>query len=107
MAYYPSLPVYRSSATERASGHMAERATNGALKVRRLYSSEKTDFTLDHWLTSAEKASLESFYQSNRDLDVSLVWAEDGATYTVRFVAAPQYLLMPGRWQARVRLMQV
>jgi hypothetical protein len=107
MAAYPTLNAQRSSSTARNSGHDAVRATNGALKVRRMFSAEKTDFTIDHWLTSAEKSTLESFYQANKDLDVAFTWAEDGVTYTVRFASAPQFLGMPGWWQARVRLLQV
>jgi len=107
MAAYPTLNAQRSSSTVRNGGQDAQRATNGTLKMRRLYSTEKMDFTVDHWLTDAQKSTLESFYQTNRDLDVSLTWAEDAVTYTVRFAAPPQYLRMPGWWQARVRLQEV
>ena len=108
MAAYPTFNVQRSSpGPARSSGHDPVRATNGALKVRRLYSTEKNDFVIDHWLTDAEKATLETFYQVNKDLDVSYTSPEDSATYTVRFAAAPQYIRMPGWIQARVRLMEV
>ena len=107
MAAYPTLNAQRSSGTVRGGGQDVQRATNGGLKVRRLYSTEKMDFTVDHWLTDAQKTTLESFYQTNKDLDVTFTWAEDGAAYTVRFGAPPQYLRMPGWWQARVRLLEV
>jgi hypothetical protein len=107
MAAYPTLNAQRSSATVRNGGQEAARATNGTLKMRRLYTAEKMNFTVDHWLTDAQKSTLESFYQTNRDLDVSFTWAEDAATYTVRFSEPPQYLRMPGWWQARVSLLEV
>lgn len=107
MAAYPTLDTLRSSAYTRDGGFDSARATNGALKVRRLFSAEKTEFTLDHSLTSTTKSTLETFYQTNKDLDVTFTWQADGASYTVRFLAPPQYLRLPGGWQARVRLSEV
>jgi hypothetical protein len=108
MAAYPTLSTQRSGpGPARSDGQEAVRATNGGLKVRRLYSATKSDFVLDHWLTSAEKTTLDTFYSTNRDLDVTYTSPEDGAAYTVRFVAPPQYIRMPGWYQARVRLMEV
>lgn len=98
----------RTSSTVRSGGQNAVRATNGALKMRRMFTTEKLEFTIDYWLTSAQKTALENFYTTNRDASNTIVWAEDGVTYTVLFVAPPQYVLMPGGWwQARVRLMEV
>ena len=98
----------RSSSTVRSGGQDPARATNGALKMRRLFTAEKMDFTIDYWLTTAQKNALESFYSTNKDASNTIVWAEDGVTYTVLFAAPPQNLLMPGGWwQVRVRLMEV
>lgn len=108
MATYPVLSTQRSGpGPARSDGQEAVRATNGGLKVRRLYSVTKSDFVLDHWLTSAEKTTLDAFYGANVDLDVTYNSPEDGQNYTVRFVAPPQYIRMPGWYQARVRLMEV
>jgi hypothetical protein len=108
MAAYPSFNVQRSSpGPSRSDGHDVVRATNGVLKMRRLYSATKSDFTIDHWLTSAEKTTLDSFYTTNRDLDVTYTSPEDSVAYTVRFAAPPQYVRMPGWYQARVRLVEV
>ena len=108
MAAYPTFNHQRSGpGPARSDGQEAVRATNGGLKVRRLYSATKSDFTIDHWLTSAEKTTLDSFYTTNRDLDVTYTSPEDSTAYTVRFVAPPQYIRMPGWYQARVRLMEV
>jgi hypothetical protein len=108
MSAYPAFPVQRAgSAAQRAGGQQVVRATNGAVRVRRLYSTEKTTFDLVHWLTDAQRTTLETFYQANRDGDVTLTWAEDGLAYTTRFAAPPQYLRREGWWEARVRLEQI
>lgn len=107
MAAYPTLRVLRPSTTDRQGGQEPQRATNGALKMRRLYSAEKTDFTVEHALSDAEKTALEAFYQANKDLAVDFVWPEDLVTYSVLFAGPPQYLRRVGWWEARVRLLQV
>lgn len=107
MSYPTTLPINRASRTQREGGFNAVRATNGVLKVRRLYSVEKTDFTLEHWLTDAQKATLESVYSANRLLNITLTWPEDGVVYSVRFGAAPQYRKEAGYWVADVLLLQV
>jgi hypothetical protein len=107
MAAYPALRVLRPSTAERQGGQEPQRATNGALKMRRLYSAEKTDFVIEHALSEAEKAALEAFYQTNRDLAVDFVWPEDTVSYSVLFAGPPQYLRRVGWWEARVTLMQV
>lgn len=98
MAAYPSLNVTVNSRQEISDGRQVVRATNGALKVRRLYSSDKSTFSLEHELTSAQVTTLKSFYTTNADLNVDFTWAGDGTTYTVRFVRPPVYTLMPGGW---------
>lgn len=104
---YPSLFMLRDSSTQREAGIQTTRATNGRLKIRRLYSSEKTNFTVVHRLTRAERDQLEAFYQANRTANVTLTWPEDGSVYTVRFGGAPQYRLQEGGWMATVQLLEV
>ena len=104
---YPTLPIMRQeSAASREAGMTPERATNGALKVRRLYPAEKTTFTLQHWISPAEKSTLEAHYQANKDLSFAFVWPSDGLTYTVVYGAAPQYTDKPGWYIANVTLLQ-
>lgn len=106
---YPSIPALRTGGSERISGHAPQRATNGTLKVRRLFTAEKTDFKLEHIVDAGQLATLEAFYQANKDLNVQLTGPEDGATYICRFVGAPQYQRQGGgsRWLARVLLSEV
>jgi hypothetical protein len=108
MAAYPTLSTQRSGpGPSRSDGIEVQRASNGTLKVRRMYSGTKSEFQLDHWLTDAQKTSLDTFYTTNRDLDVTYTSVEDSVAYTVRFAAPPQYVRMTGWWQARVRLLEV
>lgn len=107
MTYPTNLPIMDASKAERLGGFEPRRASNGVLKVRRLFSAEKINFSIEHWLTTAQKDSLEAIYQANKTLNVSLTWPEDGLVYTVRFAAAPQYRREPGYWVANVLLMEV
>ena len=105
---YPNLPLLRDSSSQRESGLAPARATNGMLKVRRLYSTEKMSFSLAHWpLTRVQRDQLEAVYQANKNGNVTLLWPEDGASYTVRFAAAPQHRLENGYWRSTVRLEEV
>lgn len=107
MAAYPTLNTQETSRIDVEAGYEPVRATNGSLKVRRMFSADKASFTLDHDLTSAQKSTLDSFYASNKDLDVTYTWPGTGASYTVRFVAAPQYVWHPWGFRARVMLVEV
>jgi hypothetical protein len=104
---YPSLPLTRNSTAERAGGFEPVRATNGLLKVRRLYSTEKTIFRLEHILNDTQKNTLETAYTTNRTLNLTFTWPLDGVSYTVRFADAPQYRKQGPIWFANVTIMQV
>lgn len=108
MAAYPTLPITLNSRRSFDSGRTAVRATNGALKVRALYSSEKATIELEHELTAAQATSLDSFYGTNKDLDVTFTWPQPVENYTVRFVAKPRHDPQPGGWfKTYVTLLQV
>ena len=47
MAAYPDLPTTTNSRVESLDGQIADRATNGALKVRSLYTADKLVFRRD------------------------------------------------------------
>ena len=105
---YPSLPIMREgSSAEGRGGIDPARATNGVLKVRRLYSADKTDFTLVHWLSDSQKAQLDTCWSNFRNANVTLTWPEDGVSYVCRFAEKPQYVKRPGFWVATVRLLEV
>ncbi len=104
---YPSLPLLKSSTAERDGGFEPVRATNGTLKIRRNFSTEKITFRLEHILTQAQKDTLEAAYLANRTLNCTLVWPVDGVTYTVRFASPPQYRRDGPWWFASSVLLQV
>lgn len=107
MAAYPDLMTLRASSTERDAGLQTARATNGALRVRNLYPADKANFNIVHWLTQAEKDSLDTFYAANKLLDVEYTDPSDSEVYTVRFAAAPQPVDMTPYWEVRVSLREV
>lgn len=107
MATYPAFFTLADSTARPENGIEPERASNGLLKLRRLWPDDKTSFDIGHVLTAAEKATLDSFYATNKSLDVTYRWPGDGGTYTVRFVAPPLYTPRGRRFEVRVRLQQV
>lgn len=107
MANYPGFFTLADSTAVPDAGLEPERATNGALRLRRLWAADKTAFDVGHVLTAAQKATLEAFYADNKDLNVTYRWPGDGASYTVRFVAPPRYTPRGGRFEVRVQMLQV
>lgn len=104
---YPSFFTLADSTVTPADGMDPQRATNGALKLRRLWSADKASFDLGHVLTAAQKSTLDAFYAANKDLDITYRWPRPATDYTARFVAPPRYTPRGDRFEARVRLMEV
>lgn len=106
MAAYPAFFTLADSVLVPDAGLEPERATNGALRLRRLWSADKATAELGHLLTASQKATLDAFYAANKDLDVTYTWpaAAGGGTYTMRFIAAPRYTPRGQYFEARVRL---
>lgn len=107
MANYPGFFTLADSTATPQSGVDAARATNGALKLRRLWPDDKHAFEIGHALTLTQKATLDAFYASNKNLDVTYTWPGDGVARTVRFAAPPQYRRFTRHVEARVRLEEV
>ena len=109
MAAYPSYWILDTSSIGRVDGFVPVRASNGALKIRKTMASEKSEFTIEHLLTKAEKDALESFYQTNKTLDVTLTWpGYTSGAFTVRFVSAPISKGMQGMlFMTQVKMAQV
>jgi len=90
MAAYPLTNVLRKGSQEEwLDDIVADRTVNGSVKVRALYSAKKRRFILRHLLNATERASLQTFYDANRLLNITLVWPVDGVTYTCVFAKAP------------------
>lgn len=94
MAAYPFTTFSEGSVAEADDGRVTVRATNGALKTRILYSSDKKRFTLEHRLGSTDKTTLANFYGTNSALTWTLVF--DGGTSTCVFTQPPKYTPKPG-----------
>ena len=111
MSAYPTFTYNpaQSSTEEVLDDVQVDRASNGAAKGRAFYTTPKLKFTVVHEaLTSAEKATLMTFYNDNRLLEVDFTWAADSVTYTVIFSAAPKPMIAPGlRWTVTTELEQV
>lgn len=112
MAAYPALtegPSYESK-EETLDDLEIDRATNGAPRGRALYTAAKKKFTVVHERCSnADKATMTSFYGTNRLLTITFVWAADGLTYNCIFgKPCPQYDPMVGaRWKITTTLLEV
>ena len=108
MADYPKFPILDTSTIEEEDGYEEKRASNGALKVRKTMSTEKRNFNIDHVLNKTDYEALETFFQSNKEANVTLYWPGDAGTYTVRFVARPLRQQQAGYfYRVRVRVKQV
>ncbi|MEY5098892.1 MAG: hypothetical protein RJA36_1611 [Pseudomonadota bacterium] len=107
MANYPAFLTLADSTITPADGLEPERATNGALKLRRLWAADKVTLEVGHVLSAAQKATLDAFYAANKDLDVTYTWPPTATAYTVRFVAPPRYLPRGQFYETRVRLSEV
>ena len=91
----------------RDGGITSARATNGALRIRRLYSADKRSFAAVHWLSDTQVTDLEDHYAAHKTVSFSLTWPHDGASYTVVYASAPQYKRMDGFRVATVLFLEV
>ena len=94
MAAYPFTTFSAGSVAEIDDGRELVRATNGAVKVRVMYSSDKKRFTLNHRFGTSDKTTLVNFYGTNSAITWTLVF--DGGTSTCVFARPPQYRPQPG-----------
>ena len=107
MAAYPTISMQRDGTdAQREAGIAPARATNGLLKVRRLYSADKANFTATHWVSDAQRATLAAHYAAHRTVSFAMTWPDDGLTYTVVYAGAPQYARMDGFSVATVPLVE-
>lgn len=110
MANYPTLSIGPSLASEEHAldDLQVDRASNGAPRVRALYSAPKKTFQVVHeGASAADKDVMTAFYLANRLSAISFVWAADALTYTCYFSQPPQYKRLPGnRWQITAQMVQ-
>lgn len=107
MANYPGFFTLADSTATPQAGTEPARASNGALKLRRLWPDDKHSFEIGHTLTQAQVDSLQAFYAANKNLDITYTWPGDRMARTVRFAAPPQYRVFTNHVEVRVRLEEV
>jgi len=105
---FPRLKYMLDDSTvDPLSGHEATRATNGALRLRRLFTGDKRNWSLSYLLEDADFDSLMAHYAANKDGQFNFYWPGDRQTYTASYVAAPQpSRIGPMHSRVRVQLME-
>lgn len=108
MANYPSFPfLLDGSGEEWIDDINADRSVSGGVKVRSFFTAKKRRFTLSHLLNASDRSTLQSFYDTNRILLVTLTWTPDGQTYDVLFDGPPKFdYLTPTLARVTVKLLQ-
>ena len=99
MAAYPSYPQLIDSREEWVDDLVADRSVSGGVKVRSMFTAKKRRFLLRHRLTKAQvytdylgtaANALQTFYDTNRALTVTMTWTPDATVYTCLFAGAPR-----------------
>jgi hypothetical protein len=91
VASYPTFAQLHDSEEGFVDDLLVDRAVNGTVKVRALYTAPKRRWTLKHRLTTAQRDTLQAFYASYRTVTNTFVWAGNGTTYTFVFEGPPTY----------------
>lgn len=94
MANYPTssaMPQVLGSSEEWLDDLTVDQAVGGGARVRAMYPAKKRRFIVKHWCSAADRATLQTFYDTNRLLTFTFTWAVDAANYTVLFEVAPKF----------------
>ena len=106
MADYATLNLPQSPRTsiKGNSGLKLDSDTAGNLRGRSLYSSAQYSIEVEHHLIDdTQKASLESFYNTNSGIVNSFTYDGDSTVYNVIFLSVPTFVwIAPNVWTARV-----
>ena len=90
MAAYPTYGQTSQSSESREDGTQWERASNGALRGRAMWPSDKLTLRIDHVVERADADALLAFYRANRLAAVDVVWDGNGQTYAMFFTRPPE-----------------
>lgn len=91
MANYPSFKQIIGSEAIPRSGISIDIASNGDVRGQILHSSDRKSFTVLHLLNSTDKSTLDTFYSTNKALEITLTWSADSQNYNCIFMNAPKY----------------
>ena len=98
MAYYPGHPSDStagkfgqdiSSVESIQDSILVDYATNGKLRQRGFYNTPPKSYSIVHTLNSADKATLITFYLTNRFLTFNFYYKPDASTHTSCMFTAP------------------
>ena len=104
---YPNFDQLVGTEGIAQSGIRIDRASNGDVRSQVLYSSDRWEFTVKHLLTSSQKTTLDDFYSTNKELEFTFPWDDDGEGYNCIFVDKPRYTLVgPSLYDTTVLLAQ-
>ena len=84
---YPSFAQMEGSTLRHLSDRVVTRDMGGAARASSYYDSVKRQFSVRHKLSTADLATLETFFSSNQTASFSFTWALNGTTYTCIFGA--------------------
>jgi hypothetical protein len=92
MAAYPTFPQGIETRAYPKDDITVLRATNGAARGRAWYTNKKYDFpaVVHRALTKAETATVEAFYDANRNVPFTFTWQQDGVVRTCIFTGPPR-----------------
>ena len=108
MAAYPSFAQTHQTKEEKQDKIDFERASNGSLRGRALWVSEKLTLALEHVLTRVELDELLAFYHANRLLPVDVPYYAGGnQVYSMYFEKPPEVARMSSSyWIVKVRMLE-
>lgn len=92
MATYPDLDQAYESSRVALNNIKTEVAADGTLRGQNNYSATVYNFSIVHpYITTAEKESIETFYNANSDISFTFNYAKDSADYTLLFLGEPNF----------------
>jgi hypothetical protein len=108
MATYPSVTQTARSRMDIADDIRQERATNGTIRARAMWDTEKRAWSVDHVATAAEAETLRQFYADNRTVTFDFIWRGDLQTYTAMFAGPPRFEPIDSRalWRVTVEIVE-
>lgn len=106
---FPDYPQIAGDSSITIDGGIeAERMSNGALRVRRMWATtEATEIVVAHVLTTAQWDVLWAHWVANSASQDTLRWRETGTVYTVRYLGPPQRRAVGRMWHVTYRVAEV
>lgn len=105
MAAYPTLDTDELSARRPISGLQIDRADDGTIRSRTLFSAIVYQFDLLHrGLSSTDRDAILSHYSANVNSTFSYTWPDGSVAHTVVYADAPFVEWRPGGWDVTVSL---